>query len=86
MLRTYILSPHMNPVVTAFLLLVGYWLLRSILVISLWTHLIRKVGSMDQARQQSGSPRRTASWLEFLERKAAGQYSTVCELLSVDSY
>ena len=72
MLRTCILSPRINPVVTAFLLLVGYWLFRSILVISLWTHLIREVGSMDQARQQSGSPRRTASWQGFLERKAAG--------------
>ena len=46
MLRTCILAPHMNAVATAFLLLVGYQLLW--VVISLWTHLIREVGSMDQ--------------------------------------
>lgn len=50
MLRTCILAPHMNAVATAFLLLVGYRLLW--VVISLWTHLIREVGSVDQARQE----------------------------------
>ena len=75
MLRTYILAPRINPVVTAFLLFVGYWLFRSILVISLWTHLIREVGSMDQAQQHrgphptdgklAGIPEKMSCWLMF---------------------
>ena len=62
----------MNAVAADFPLLVGYWLLW--VVISLWTHLIREVGSMDQEErdltsktdgQLAGIPGKKSCWLIF---------------------
>lgn len=62
----------MNAVAADFPLLVSYWLLW--VVISLWTHLIREVGSMDQEErgltsktdgQLAGIPGKKSCWLIF---------------------
>lgn len=76
MLRTCILSPRINPVATDILLLVGYWLLRSILVISLWTDSLGTGGGFHGSGttaegvsptdgKLAGIPEKMSCWLIF---------------------